>query len=157
MEQLTDTERHMRGLEDKELQCIVATNRDSYTDEAVRIAEAELERRSCPVLSPEDYWKQYPGERMTDSGFCVTCAEQTTEETAGDLTLTYLVPFLLGIGTWLSGNNEPCPTCRSVVQSKKLWIVFPVRRLGRYRVIWPEGRGGTDLAGGKFLSRRLKS
>lgn len=157
MEQLTDTERRMRGLEDKELQSIVAMNKDGYTDQAVRDAEAELKRRSLPVLTADEYLSQFPGERITETGFCVACVEQTTEESAGDQNFSYVIPFLLGVGTRLSGDDDPCRACHSIVQSKTRWIFVPVRRLGRYRVIWPEGRGGVEFAGGKFLSRRTRT
>lgn len=153
----SETERHMQTLDDKELQCIVALNRGGYTDEAIRLAHDELRRRSCRVLSGQEYLDEYPGERITESGFCAACVEHTSDETAGTVQLRHIIPFLVAFGTWLSGGlMDSCPACRSVVQSKWLWIVVPVRRLGRYRVIWPEGRGGTDLVDGSFLSRRLR-
>src|SRR6266545_6392527 len=100
----TDTERHMQTLDDKELQCIVALNRDGYTDEAVRLAHDELRRRSRRVLSGQEYLDEYPGERITESGFCTACVEQTTDETAGDVQLRHIIPFLVAVGTWLSGG-----------------------------------------------------
>ncbi len=154
MDQRSDTERHMQTLDEKELQCIVATNREGYTAEGVRAARDELSRRSCRPLDREQYYQTYPRERVTDTGFCVACVEETTDETVGNVTLHVGVG---GVGTWLWGGlTNRCPACRSGVQSKWLWIFVPVKRLGRYRVIWAEGRAGTEFSGGTCLSRRMK-
>ena len=155
MDQRSDAERHIQTLEDKDLQCIVATNREGYTDEAVKAARDELRRRSRRVLDRDQYFEMYPRERITETGFCAACVEQTTDETAGNVDLH--IGLVGGVGTWLLGGLvDRCPACRSVVQSKWLWVFVPVRRLGRYRVLWPDGRGGTDVAGGRCLTRRLK-
>jgi hypothetical protein len=146
----TDVERHMARLDDQELLRAVAVGRDSYTREALAAAEDESRRRSLPILGPDEYWKRFPGERMTPSGFCESCVGQTTEESPGS-TRSMLPGFPIGLGTCLFGEDDPCPACGSIIQSKLLLVVVPVVRLGRYRVIYLGGRGE-----GQYIGRRLK-
>ena len=153
---ISDIEGHMRLLDDRELRQAVVFNRSGfYTREQLAVAQEELTRRSLPVPpTAEEYWKRYPGERITESGFCVDCVQQTTDESPGS---TYLHISLGGFGTALSGDDDLCPACGSVVQSKVVWIIVPVARRGRYRVIYlNQGDWGQPRLG-NFVGRRLKT
>lgn len=132
---------------------MVAFNRGGYTERAIEIAAAELKRRSVPVLSAEQYFQRFPGERITQTGFCATCVEQTTDESPGD---TCLHVSLGAFGTSLSGDDDPCPACGSVVQTKRLWVIVPIAHRGRYRVIYPGHPWGHLAGSGQFIGRRMK-
>src|SRR4051812_42784145 len=149
---VTDVARHMSSLDDQELLRVFAFNRGGYSEEAIEIAAVELRRRSLPVLTAEEYLHRYPGERITETGFCITCMAQTTDESPGN---TYLHVSLGAFGTSLSGDDDPCPACGSVVQTKRLWIIFPVAVRGRYRIIYPGHAWGHLAGSGRFIGRRL--
>jgi hypothetical protein len=140
-EEWREHEERMRALDDGALRCLVVLEETAYRPEVVGIARDELARRRIPVLSQEEYWKQYPEEWIAAVGFCYRCWAQTTDESSG---LTVTVHF---IGTRLLGNDERCAICSSVVQTKWFCVVVPIVRLGRYRVI--------HAVRGQYLARRL--
>jgi len=75
-------------------------------------------------------------------GFCQTCADGTTAESAGSTTT------LNGIGTRLYGGGSTCPACASIVQTKFFCLLFiPVIPLGKYRVRY--------VSPNRYLSRKL--
>ena len=135
-------EERMRAMDDAALRCLVVLQGSDYRPEVVSIARDELARRRIPVLSPEDYWKQYPQEWVAAVGFCYRCWTQTTDESPGH---TATVNF---IGTRLLGSDEQCPACGSVVQTKWFCVIVPIVPLGRYRVI--------HAARGEYIGRRLE-
>src|SRR5258706_1493617 len=149
MDLLTDVERHMRGLDTQELQRLVAINDGSYTREALGLAVAELKRRKEAVMPPEEYRTRFP---EVPAGFCSKCIQETTDESPGDTDIHHALLGLLRIGTQLAGNQDLCPACGSLIQSRWLWLFVPVGRLGRFRVIYPHGRDGMVV---NYLGRRM--
>jgi hypothetical protein len=134
-------EERMQSMDDAALRCLVVLGESEYVPEVLAIARDELARRRIPVLSVEDYWKQYPDEWLAAVGFCYDCWTQTTDESPGHVVTLNL------IGTRLVGNTEPCAKCGSAVEAKWFCVVLPVIPLGRYRVIHgPRG---------EYIGRRL--
>ena len=154
MDLLTDVERHMRAFDDQELQRIVAFNRGGYGPEAISVAQAELRRRSLAVLTADEYEQRFPQERITTTGFCVACMQETTDESPGN---THLHISLGAFGTSLSGEDDACAACGSVVQVKRLWVVVPLARQGSYRVIYPNQGAWGHPRSGRLIGRRLRS
>lgn len=132
----------MRELDNSALRILVAVEQSQYQPEAVGIARDELARRRIPVLSPIEYWQQFPGEWLAGVGFCYRCWADTTDESPGD-TLTVNL-----IGSRLVGRHDRCTVCDSVVQTMWFCIVVPIVPLDRYRVI--------HLTSGKYIGRMLK-
>src|SRR5688572_11184505 len=88
-----ELEERMRALDDHALLRLVAVEAGDYRPEALEIAREELQRRRLVVLSREEYWRQFPAERLGTDGFCATCLSQTTDESPGDTTV---VNFFFG-------------------------------------------------------------
>jgi hypothetical protein len=85
-------ERHMPELDNRALRILVAVEQSQYQPEEVGIARDELARRRIPVLSPIEYWQQFPGEWLAGVGFCYRCWADTTDESPGDtLTVNLIV------------------------------------------------------------------
>lgn len=143
----SDMERHFAQFDDQDLQRQVAIRRGDYTAEAIIVAEEELRRRSLRVLTAEEYLKAYPHERITPSGFCESCFAATTDEAPGNRLNG--IPF--GFGRCLVGEEDRCPACGSILQSKMVLFVLPVAKLGEYRVIYPHGRGD------RYIGRKVRS
>lgn len=77
------------------------------------------------------------------AGFCEKCLAETTDASPGST-------FTLNMfGTGLFGAADRCRTCHSVVQGKWIQLLFPVIRIGRYRVRYT---GPTA-----YVGRRLKA
>src|SRR5882724_9963961 len=142
-----ELEERMHSLDDHTLLRLVAVEAADYRPEALNIARDELRRRHVDVLNREQYWMQFPNERVGGDGFCTACRSQTTDESPGD---TKTVNFVLG--TRLIGHDDQCSACGSVLQTKWLQIVLPIIPLGQYRVIYFE-RG---LLSGRYIGRRLR-
>ena len=141
-EEYREFEKRTRALDDAGLRRLTVLESSQYRPEVVTIARDELARRRLSVLSPEDYWKQFPAEWMAALGFCYRCWSETTDESPG-----LMVTFDL-VGTRLLGRDEGCVECGSVVQSKWFCVIVPIVRLGRYRVIRLERRG--------YVGRKVK-
>jgi len=122
-------ENRMRGLDDKELQQLVAVRHHLYRPEALEAARAELRQRNLAIPDAEGFWQLYPGERIRPDGFCQDCADETTDEPLED------VISLGWYGIRILGGSQHCPACGSTVQSKWFCFPVPVWRLGRYRTI----------------------
>jgi len=142
-----ELEQQMQSLDDHALLRLVAVEAFDYRPEALDIARDELRRRHLDILSREQYWTQFPAEKVGGDGFCASCRSRTTDESLGD---TRTVNFVLG--TRLIGHDDRCPACGSVLQTKWLQIILPLIPLGRYRVIYLE-RG---LLSGHYIGRRLR-
>ena len=143
--------RRTKALDDAALRRLVILEPSQYRTEVVSMARDELRRRGLAVLSPEDFWKQFPAEWIDALGFCHRCWSETTDDSLGVL-LTYK-----GIGTRLRGGlaglgDKPCVECGSVILEKWFYMVVPVVRLGYYRVI----RIGRKSMGGEFIGRRVQ-
>ena len=126
----------MRSLDDSDLRLLLVAKAQDYRPEALEIARAELARRRLPMLSPKEYWHQFPDEWLKGLGFCYRCWAETTDESPeGSFTVDL-------IGTRLIGADSECPTCHSAITTSWFCVVVPVRRLGRYRVLpgGPKGR-----------------
>jgi hypothetical protein len=75
-------------------------------------------------------------------GFCSSCVEATTPESAGNLIQVN------GCGRGFYGSRDRCPTCGSVVRTKCFCILLiPLIPLERYRVL--------HIGSTRYLSRRL--
>jgi len=140
-------EERMRSLDDHALLRLIAVEAADYLPEALVIAREELRRRHLEVLNRDQYWSQFPTERVGSDGFCAACRSQTTDETPGDTTVVNFI-----FGTRLIGHDDRCPTCGSVLQTMWLQAVLPIIPLGRYRVIYLEN----DLFYGRYIGRKLK-
>jgi hypothetical protein len=126
-------EEHMRSLDDHQLQRLVAVESSTYRPEALAIARAELERRRVEIPGHEEYLSHFPSERIAADGFCAECRSQTTDESPGNTTTVNLV-----FGTRLSGHDDICGVCGSVLQTMWFWFVIPIFPMGKYRVRWVE-------------------
>jgi len=146
--ELREIEERMRSLDDHALLRLVGVEASDYRQEALDIAQTELRRRHLDVLSREQYWEQYPSERVAVDGFCAACRSQTTDESPGNTNTVNLI-----FGTRLIGHDDRCPACGAVLQTKWLQIILPIIPLGRYRVLYLE-RG---LFTGRYLGRRLRN
>jgi len=121
---------HFASLADGDLRWITSLERTQYRDEAFQMALDELARRRLPVLLPEEYWRQFPEEWLAHVGFCYQCWTMTTDEPLGAVSPGWK---LFGVG--LANETAPCPACGSVTLTKTLFVVVPIARLGRYRVL----------------------
>ena len=140
-------EQQMRGLDDTALRRLVVLEESAYRPEVVDIARDELARRKLPLLSLEEYWRQFPEEWMTALGFCYPCWIHTIDEPPSAIAFRGL------IGTLLLGRDNPCSTCGSVVSTKWFCVVVPIIRMSRYRVIYAKRR---LLTPPEYIGRRLK-
>ena len=145
-------QRHMRSLDDHELLRLVAIEAGDYRPEALTIARIELERRRLNVQSRADYLAQFPQEQIGVDGFCQRCRSSTMDEPPGNTTTVNLV-----FGTRLTGHDDKCPTCGSVVQTKWVWIGIPIIPLGKYRVIWTGPAKGWLHVTQPYIGRRLRN
>lgn len=136
----------MRALDDHALLRLVTVEASDYRQEALKIARDELQRRQLDILNVEQYWKQFPSERIGDDGFCVSCRNQTTDESPGNTTVVNLI-----FGTRLIGHDEQCSACGSLLQTKWLQIILPIIPLGQFRIIYLE----KGLFSGRYVGRRL--
>src|ERR1017187_7486769 len=148
-------EERMRALDNRALLRLVAIESSDYLPEALEIACDELKLRHLDVLNGEQYLEQFPSEKIGSDGFCEHCRSQTTDESPGN---TRIVNFIFG--TRLSGHDDRCASCGSVLQTKWLWIGLPILPLGRYRVIYRDGNFdvlvGLLASRQKYVGRRLK-
>ncbi len=145
-EERQNIEEHLSELDNHALLHLVALERPNYTEEALELAAAELHRRHLDVLNAEQYWEQFPQERIGPDGFCVTCRAQTTDESpGGTFTFNY-------VGTRLIGFRDICPYCGSVVQRKWFCFVLPLVPLAKYRVLYLE-EGGSYR---RYVGRKLR-
>lgn len=94
-------EKYMQELDDGTLRRLVAVELSQFEPAAVEMARDELRRRRIPILSPEEYWQQFPDEWLAGVGFCYRCWTATTDDPPGD---TLTVNF---IGTRLLGSDDP--------------------------------------------------
>ncbi len=144
-----EIEQRMQALDDHALLRLVAVESSDYRPEALEAARDELRRRCLDILNAEQYWTRFPGERIGPDGFCADCRAKTTEATPDYKTT---VQFVFGMR--LIGNDDQCPACRSVLQTKWMHIMhlLPIIPLGRYRVIYLE----KGMPYGPYISRRLR-
>ncbi len=142
-----ELEERMRALDNHALLHLVAVEAADYRPEAVEIACKELERRRWGVLTREQYWSQFPAERVGGDGFCSNCRTQTTDESPGG---TSVVNFIFG--TRLIGHDDRCPSCGSVRQTMWFQFILPIIPLGTYRIIYLE-RG---LMSGRYVGRKVR-
>jgi hypothetical protein len=141
-EQQQRIEQRLRSLEDGELRAIVVLLVADHTPEFVALARAELARRNLAVPTPEAYWTELPHEWLAGVGFCYRCWSDTTDESPGNTATVNL------IGTALTGEEERCEVCGSVIKTKHFWLILPLIPLGRFRVI--------RCGDGRYLGRRLR-
>ncbi len=143
-------EQRTRTLDDAALRRLVILEASQYRPEVVDMARDELRRRGLRVLSPEDFWMQFPAEWIAAMGFCYRCCVETTDDSLG-LIMTYR-----GIGTRLRGGigglgDKPCMECGSIIKEKWFYVIVPVVRLGNYRVIGITRKSmGEELIGRKL-------
>jgi hypothetical protein len=138
----------MRSLHNHALLRLVAVEAFDYRPEALGIARNELHRRQLAVLNQEQYWVQFPVERVAADGFCAACRSQTTDESSGNTTVVNFI-----FGTRLIGHDDRCSACGSLLQMLWLQIGLPIIPLGRYRVIYLE----KDLFSGRYIGRKLRN
>jgi hypothetical protein len=132
-------------LDDPALRRLVILEQSQYRPEVVEIARTELARRRLSVLSPEEYWQRFRDEWLTHIRFCYQCWMETTEESPSPFSNRF------EIGPRLRGSRAPCTTCGSIVQTMSFCLfVFPLVRLGQYRVI----RDGAGQRVGRKLRTR---
>ena len=143
-------EQRTRTSDDAALRRLVILEASQYRPEVVDMARDELRRRGLRVLSPEDFWMQFPAEWIAAMGFCYRCCVETTDDSLG-LIMTYK-----GIGTRLRGGigglgDKPCMECGSIIQEKWFYVIVPVVPLGKYRVIGIARKSmGAELIGRKL-------
>jgi hypothetical protein len=144
---LAEIAERMGRLDDHALIRLVAVEQSDYTMQAIDIARNELHRRGLDVLSDEQYYEQFPLERVLPSGFCMGCYLQTTGESlAGTSTFNLVGTRLIG------GFFDRCPICGSVLQERWYCLIVPVFPLGQYRVLYRE----RSLFYSRYLGRKLR-
>jgi hypothetical protein len=145
-DEVRQIEQRMQDLDDHALLRLVAVEESDYRSEALDIARAELRRRRLKVLNAEQYWDQFPLERIGPDGFCAGCRAQTTEASPGDTSTMNLAR------TRLIGDRDPCPACGSVIPTKWFCLIVPIIPLGRYRIIYLE----KGLLHSRYIGRKLR-
>jgi hypothetical protein len=142
LEELTEK---MSQLDDKELIRLIAIDSLLYRKDAVDVARTILQHRHRPLMTSEEYYQEFPLERILPSGFCVACYLQTKDESPGD---TWQVNFC---GTRLIGY-EQCPICHSIIQIKWFCLLIPIIPLGKYRVIYSE----KSIFNSSYIGRKFR-
>jgi hypothetical protein len=132
LEDLRGIKERMRRIDDHALIRLVAVEQSDYKPQAIDIARSELHRRCLDVLSAEQYYDQFPLERLLPSGFCVGCHLKTTDESPGNTSTFNFV------GMRLIGFSDCCPICGSVLQRMWYCLIVPVFPLDQYRVLYRE-------------------
>jgi hypothetical protein len=108
-----EIEEQMRALDDHALLRLLAIEASDYRAEALEIARGELQRRHLDILDAEQYWLQFPSERLGADGFCASCLSQTIDEPPW--------PTLnINFGARLLGRDDECLICGSILQT--LWF-----------------------------------
>ena len=147
-EEYQDFRNRMQALEDPELLRIALLNRDEYKPESLAIADEEVRKRNLQNVTLDEFSKKYPNEYYPYvPAFCPTCLAETVDESAG------VIFNLFGVGVSLRGRGSECDICGSIVQSKWINFIFPIFRIGKYRVKYLEDPG---MDRGKFIAMRLK-
>lgn len=146
LEDLQGVKERMRQFDDHALIRLVAVEQSDYKPQAIDIARSELHRRRLDVLSAEQYYEQFPLERLLPSGFCVGCHLKTTDESPGNTSTFHFV------GMRLIGFSDRCAICGSVVQREWYCLIAPVFPLDQYRVLYQE-RG---LFRRSYVGRKLR-
>jgi hypothetical protein len=137
----------MRGLDDDELLTMVTVRQSEFLPEAIEVAREECFRRGITASTIESLNRRMTRAIREASGFCEECWNATTNEPLGStLTLNFFY------GTRLRDEGEQCPRCGSVRVSAWFWFLFPVLKLGTYRVLY-ESRSARS---GSWVGRRLK-
>ena len=83
-----------------------------------------------------------PAAEIYGSAFCDHCLQESTDASAPS-TFSNAVT-----GTRLIGNVDPCPVCRSRIQTLWALVGVPLFPAGSYRVIY--------VAQGRYISRRTR-
>lgn len=144
-QQLNEIEKRMRQFDDHALLRLVAVEIADFEPTAIEIARSELRRRGLDEVNTEEYYEQFPLERILPNGFCVRCYSETTDESPGN---TYSANF---VGTRLIGFDR-CSICGSIRQKKWLCFFVPIIPLEEYRVVYLE----RDLLNARYIGRKLK-
>jgi hypothetical protein len=142
-----EIEERMQTLDNHALLRLVAVEASDYRSEALEIASNELRRRHLDILNAEEYWKQFPLQKVGSDGFCAGCRNQTTDESPGDMTVVNFI-----CGQRLIGHDDQCSACGSLLQTKWVQIILPIIPLGRYRVIYLE----KGMLSSRYVGRRLR-
>ena len=82
-----------------------------------------------------------PAAEVYGTAFCDKCLNDSTDAVAPS-TFSNAVT-----GTRLIGNGDPCPVCRSRIQTLWALVVVPLFPAGSYRVIY--------IAQGRYIGRRI--
>jgi hypothetical protein len=132
LEERLEIQQGMRNLNDHALLRLLALESEEFHREAISIAEDELASRGLRPLTRDEYFVKFPGEVISSSGFCEKCLSQTTDEVPN-------YGLFGGFGTRMLGAADECENCGSIVQTQWLWIIFPLRRIARYRLHYSRG------------------
>lgn len=147
-EEYRDLQKHMRSLGDASLLRIVLLARGEYKSESMEIADEEVRRRKLERITLDEFSKKFPDEYYPHvAAFCPNCLNDTIDEPVGFLLK------LFHIGVSLEGHESECDVCCSIVQAKWIYFIFPIFRIGKYRVKYWTDPG---MLLGKSISRRLK-
>jgi hypothetical protein len=136
----------MSNFNDHELLRIVALEESEFLPEAIEIARQELEARNIKPLTSTGYFAQFPAEDPS-SGFCQSCLDQTTSEEPGEFGIRNL------LGPRILGFDHECSNCGSLLVEKWYCIVFPIRKMAEYRVLYKKAHW---LLGREQVYRRVK-
>jgi len=143
-----ETRSRLGSLDDFRLQEMLVLRRGEYTPKAFELAREELARRGLKELSLEEFHSSFNVPRITPSGFCERCIEETVPGSPGNL-----FSINWAFGTTLTGSSEPCYWCGSVIKRKAaLFFVIPFPSKERYRVLYTKQGVFTD----HFVTRLLK-
>jgi hypothetical protein len=142
-----EIQRHMQSLDDRALLRLVSVEAGDYRPEALDIARSELRRRKLDTIGREEFWTQYPQDRIQGDGFCASCRSQTTDESPGN---TQTVNFVFG--TRLIGHDDVCPVCGSVEQMLWIMLIIPLVPCGKFRVLYQN----KDMRSTRYISRKVR-
>jgi hypothetical protein len=149
-EQFREVQRRMAQLDDRSLIRIPIFEADDYQPEALAAAQDELRRRNLPRFgTKEEYYAYFPGERITDTGFCAACFDASVESPP-----IYDVMYTPFIGRGFVATGPKCSACGSIVHALRFYLFFvPIRDQGTYKVIYTVDTPFRT----KFVARKQRS